>query len=65
MVRAHSLKAFSKLTKYLSELPIICQMSESQTAGLWRRFIKNKLDVMMFRHNEVNFEAAYDDHQNT
>ena len=27
-MRAHSLKIFSKSKKYLSELPIICQMSE-------------------------------------
>ena len=24
-----------------------------------------ELDIMRFRHNEVNFEAAFDDHQNT
>ena len=33
--------------------------------GLWRRFIKNELDIMRFRHNEANFEALFDDHQNT
>ena len=26
---------------------------------------KNELDIVRFRHNEVNFEAAFDDHQNT
>ena len=32
--------------KYLSEWPIICQMSNGQTAGLWRRCIKKELDIM-------------------
>ena len=40
-------------------------MSKCQTAALWRRFIKNDLDIMRFRNNEVNFEAAFDYHQNT
>ena len=26
---------------------------------------KNELDIMRFRHNKINFEAAFDDHQNT
>ena len=26
---------------------------------------KNLLDILRFRHNKVNFEAAFDDHQNT
>ena len=29
--------------KYLSKWPIICQMSNGQTAGLWRRCIKKNL----------------------
>ena len=29
------------------------------------KFIKNELDIMRFRHNEFNFEAAFDDPQNT
>ena len=31
---------------------------KSQTAGLWRKFIKKELDIMRFRHNEVNFEVT-------
>ena len=26
---------------------------------------KNEFDIVMFRFNEVNFEATFDDHQNT
>ena len=26
---------------------------------------KNELDIVRLRHNVVNFEAAFDDHQNT
>ena len=26
---------------------------------------KNELDIMRFRHNEANFEALFDDDQNT
>ena len=51
--------------KYLSELPIISQMSKSNKMAQWSRFIKKKLDTMMFRYNEVNVEARVDDHQNT
>ena len=40
----------------------VSQMSKSQTAGLWRRFIKRELDIMRLRHNEVNFEATFDGH---
>ena len=39
-------------------------MSKSQTAGLWMRFIKKKLDTRRFKHNEVNFEVTYDAHHN-
>ena len=41
-----------------------CQMSKSQTPWLWMRFTKNKLDTMRFIHNEVNFEAKYEDIEN-
>ena len=26
---------------------------------------KEELDIMTFKHNEVNFDPAFDDHQNT
>ena len=26
---------------------------------------KEGLDIMTFKHNEVNFDSAFDDHQNT
>ena len=38
---------------------------KSQIAGLWRKSIKDYLHIMRFRHNEVNFEAAFDVHQKT
>ena len=38
--------------------------SDVKTAGLRRRFIKKELDIMGLRHNEVNFEATFDDHLN-
>ena len=41
------------------------KISKNQTAGLWRRFIKKELDIMRFRHNEVNFELTCESHQNT
>ena len=62
MVGAYSL---SKSKKYSSELPIICQMSKSNKTALWRRYIKKKLDIMRFRHDEVNFQAIFDDYGNT
>ena len=40
-------------------------MSKSQTLGLWRRLIKNRLDIMMSRHNEVKIDLTYEGHQNT
>ena len=54
---------FSKLNKYFSELQI-CQMSESQTAGLWRTLIKKEPDIIRLRHNEVNFDITCKGHQN-
>ena len=60
----HSLKTSSRSNKYLSEFPIFCQMSKSKTTALWMGFIKNELDIMRYRHNKVNFVAAFDDHQN-
>ena len=60
--RIHSLMTLSKSKKYLSELPIIGQMSKSHTTALWRRFIKEELDIMRFKHNKVNFETTFDDH---
>ena len=41
-----SLKTLSRWKKYLSELLIICQISKSEIAGLWRKFIKKELDIM-------------------
>ena len=38
---------------------------KSQIAGQWRKSIKDYLHIMRFRHNEVNFEAAFDVHQKT
>ena len=29
-----------------------------------KKIHKNEVDIVKFRHNEVNFEAAFDDHQN-
>ena len=41
-------------------------MSKSQTTALWMKLgKKNELDIIRFRHNEVNVEAAFHDHQNT
>ena len=37
-----------------------CQMSKSQTHGLWRRFTKKKIDIMRFTHIDVNFDISYD-----
>ena len=39
-------------------------VTKSQTSGLCVRFVKKDLDIMRLRHNEVNFEATFDDHQN-
>ena len=36
---------------------IICQMSNWQTFGRWRRLRKNELDIMRPRYYEVNFEV--------
>ena len=36
-------------------------MSKSQMEEVYI----NELDILRFRHNEVNFEAAFDDQQNT
>ena len=44
---------------------IISQMSKCQTHGLWRRLTKKKLEIMRLRYYEVNFEATFDDYQNT
>ena len=37
-------------------------MSKSWAMG---EVYKNEFDIVMFRYNEVNFEAAFDDNQNT
>ena len=42
----------------------ICQMSESQTAGLRRSPIKKEPDIMRLRRNEVNFDIICEGHQN-
>ena len=39
-----------------------CQMSNSQTSGLWRRFAK-KEDIMRFTDIDVNFDIRYEGHQ--
>ena len=36
-----------------------CQMSKSQTHGLWRRFTKKKIDIMRFTHIDVNFDVTW------
>ena len=42
-----------------------CQMSKSQTCGLWRRFTKKKkIDIMRFTHIDINFDVKYEGHQN-
>ena len=38
-----------------------CQKCSSWTT---KEAYKNELDIMNIRHNEVNSEAAFDDHQN-
>ena len=40
------------------------QMSKSQTFGLWRRFTKNKIDIMRFMHIDINFDITHEGHQN-
>ena len=40
-----------------------CQMSKSQTHGLWRRFTKKLIDIMRFTHIDVNFDIKYDGDQ--
>ena len=39
-------------------------MSESQTAGLWRRLIKQEPDIMRLRYNVVNFDITCEGHLN-
>ena len=43
-----------------------CQMSNSQTFGLQRRFTKKtkKTDIMRFTHIDINFDVRYEGHQN-
>ena len=41
-----------------------CQMSNSQTSGLWRRFRKKLIDIMRFTNINVNFDVRYEGHQN-
>ena len=54
------MKILSNWKNYLSELPIVYQMSKIETASLWMRLII----IMRFRDNEVNFKVTYDEHQN-
>ena len=44
----NSLKIFTEYIHW-----IICQMSKSQTPGLWRRLIKKELDIMRFTHLHI------------
>ena len=41
-----------------------CQMSNSQTSGLWRRFAKKKENIMRFTDIDINFDIRYEGHQN-
>ena len=45
------------------KLSKICQMSNYQTPGLWRRFTKKEIDIMRFTHIYINFDVTYDAHQ--
>ena len=53
--------------KTLNSIPreLYCNMgkflSKIQPAYLW---MKKELDMMRFRHNDINFEVTYDGHQN-
>ena len=45
------------------KLSKICQMSNSQTSGLWRRFTKI-IEIMRFAHIDIDFDVTYEGHQN-
>ena len=40
-----------------------CQMSRSQTHGLWRRFTRKKNDIMRFTYFDINFDVNNEGHQ--
>ena len=52
-----------QMSKYV-KLSKRCQMSNSQTSGLCRRFAKNKNDIMRFTDIDVNFDIRDEGHQN-
>ena len=37
-------------------------MKDVKKSNGWTMVSKNELDIMRFRHNKVNFEAAFNDH---
>ena len=43
---------------------MICQHVKKCSSWTTEEAHKNELDTMSIRHNEVNSEAAFDDHQN-
>ena len=55
----YSLKTSSRSNKYSSEFPFFLSDVKNQGTVLEMSLIKTELDIMRFRHNEVNFEAHF------
>ena len=51
---SHRVCRTTLLKKISTGFSNICNVSKTQTAGLWK----------MFKHNEVNFEVTYEGHLN-
>ena len=60
----YSLNIFIQWKRYLVNSQL-CQMSKSKTAVLWMIFRKKELNMMQFRHHEVNFEVKCDCDENS
>ena len=41
-----------------------CQMPNSQTSRLWRRFTEKLIEIMRFTHIDINSNVTYEGHQN-